>query len=228
MGRLKTEMKMLLTPEDSLKTTTSGPDHYQSQQNLFQSQQSKSQQSKSQQSKSQQPQSQQPKSQQPQSQSQQTDSQQSQSHQSPFQSIRSQHCQTQSQLSQQFQSLLVQRKPVVPSTLEEVGLVLRQVRRQKKVLEENLEALLRARTGDVLHCQLDALAANRDWTEEVRIKKTVDAWISTSTRDIQVSLVVDHRPPPMTTLHRSSVKQLINIHVQVNDVIVMRRSADVV
>ncbi|KAK9534303.1 hypothetical protein VZT92_009354 [Zoarces viviparus] len=161
MGRLKTEMKMLLTPEDSLNTTISGPDHYQSQQNLFQSQQSKSQ-------------------------SQQTDSQQSQSHQSPFQSIRSQHCQTRSQLSQQFQSVLVQRKPVVPSTLEEVGLVLRQVRRQKKVLEENLEALLRARTGDVLHCQLDALAANRDWTEEVRIKKTVDAWISTSTRDIQV------------------------------------------
>ncbi|XP_075963441.1 protein TALPID3 isoform X4 [Anarhichas minor] len=196
MGRLKTEMKMLLTPEDSLKTTTSGPDHYQSQQSKSQqskSQQSKSQQSKSQQSQSQQPQSQQsksqqPQSQQPQSQSQQTDSQRSQSHQSPFQSIRSQHCQTRSQLSQQFQSVLVQRKPVVPSTLEEVGLVLRQVRRQKKVLEENLEALLRARTGDVLHCQLDALAANRDWTEEVRIKKTVDAWISTSTRDIQVEM----------------------------------------
>ncbi|KAM6917144.1 protein TALPID3 isoform 2-T2 [Lycodopsis pacificus] len=168
MGHLKTEMKMLLTPEDSLNSTISGPDHYQSQQNLFQSQQSKSQQSKSQ--------------------SQQTDSQQSQSHQSPFQSIRSQHCQTRSQLSQQFQSVLVQRKPVVPSTLEEVGLVLLRVRRQKKVLEENLEALLRARTGDVLHCQLDALAANRDWTEEVRIKKTVDAWISTSTRDIQVEM----------------------------------------
>ncbi|XP_068593312.1 protein TALPID3 isoform X3 [Cebidichthys violaceus] len=272
MGRLKTEMKMLLTPEDSLKTTTPGPDHHQSQQNLFQSQQSQSQQSKSHQSKSQsqqtqsqsqqtktqskqtksqqtQSQSQQTKSQQTQSQSQQTKTQsqqtksqqtqsqqtktqsqqtksqqtqsqpqqtqsqsqqtqpqsqqtktqsqqtksqqtksqqsQSQSHQSPFQSIQSQHCQTR---SQQFQSVLVQRKPVVPSTLEEAGLVLRQVRRQKKVLEENLEALLRARTGEVLHCQLDALAANRDWTEEVRIKKTVDAWISTSTRDIQAEM----------------------------------------
>jgi len=50
---------------------------------------------------------------------------------------------------------------VLSSTLEEAGLVLRQVRRQKKVLEENLEALLRAQTGEALHCQLDALSANR-------------------------------------------------------------------
>ncbi|GLD68913.1 protein TALPID3-like isoform X1 [Lates japonicus] len=35
------------------------------------------------------------------------------------------------------------------------------------------------------HCQLEALAANRDWTEEVRIKKTVDAWISTLSKDFQ-------------------------------------------
>lgn len=45
--------------------------------------------------------------------------------------------------------------------LEKAGGVLRRVQRQKKVLEENLETLLRARSGDVLHCQLDALAANR-------------------------------------------------------------------
>ncbi|KAG8013025.1 Protein TALPID3 [Nibea albiflora] len=69
--------------------------------------------------------------------------------------------------------------------LEDAGRVLRQVQRQKKVLEENLEALLRARTGEVLYCQLEALAANSDWTEEVRIKQTVDAWINTLTEDIQ-------------------------------------------
>ena len=50
---------------------------------------------------------------------------------------------------------------MVLSTVEEAGQVLRQVQRQKKVLEENLEALLRVKTGEVLHCQLEALAANR-------------------------------------------------------------------
>lgn len=45
--------------------------------------------------------------------------------------------------------------------LEKAGGVLRRVQRQKKVLEENLETLLRAQSGEVLHCQLDALAANR-------------------------------------------------------------------
>lgn len=69
--------------------------------------------------------------------------------------------QSQSTQSQQSQSLLVQSRPVAPSLLEEAGQVLRHVRKQKKVLEENLEALLRARTGEVLHCQLEALAANR-------------------------------------------------------------------
>ncbi|XP_062413357.1 protein TALPID3 isoform X2 [Pungitius pungitius] len=137
MGRLKTELKMLLRSEDSLKTTTSGPDRHQSQQT------------------------------------------QSLSHQGPFQPNQTRHCQSRSQ--QHFQYTPVQKKPVVLSALEEAGLVLHRVRRQKKVLEENLDALLRAQSGEVLHLQLDALAANRDWREEVRIKKTVDAWINTST-----------------------------------------------
>ncbi|KAI3367368.1 hypothetical protein L3Q82_026179, partial [Scortum barcoo] len=145
MGRLKSEMKMLLTqPEDSLKTTRPGPDHPPSQQHLSQP--------------------------------------------NHFQSLLSSSQPTepqQNQIHQTQQSVLVQRRPPVPSMLEEAGRVLRQVQRQKKVLEENLEALVRAQTGEVLHCQLEALAANRDWTQEVRIKKTVDAWISTLTKDIQ-------------------------------------------
>ncbi|KAL6106088.1 kiaa0586 [Pungitius sinensis] len=128
---------MLLRSEDSLKTTTSGPDRHQSQQT------------------------------------------QSLSHQGPFQPNQPRHCQSRSQ--QHFQNTPVQRKPEVLSALEEAGLVLHRVRRQKKVLEENLDALLRAQSGEVLHLQLDALATNRDWREEVRIKKTVDAWINTST-----------------------------------------------
>ncbi|XP_015230395.1 PREDICTED: protein TALPID3-like [Cyprinodon variegatus] len=56
---------------------------------------------------------------------------------------------------------LVQRKPRSHSVLEEAGQVLRQARRRKKVLEENLEALMKAKNGEILHCQLEALAANR-------------------------------------------------------------------
>ncbi|XP_067469523.1 protein TALPID3 isoform X4 [Thunnus thynnus] len=134
----------------------------------------------------------------PQTQQNQSQSQQNhhrtQTHQSQTQRNhhRTQRNQSQSQqnqsLTQQFQSDLVRRRPVVPSTLEEAGLVLRQVQRQKKVLEENLDSLLRAKTGEVLHCQLEALAANRVWTEEVRIKKTVDAWINTLSKDIQAEM----------------------------------------
>ncbi|XP_049917868.1 protein TALPID3 isoform X6 [Epinephelus moara] len=165
-------------------------------QNLLQSQQnhlessahqshSQSQQSQSQESHSQYQQS---RSQQSHAPCQQTELQQNQSQFQQVQSQQSPTHQTQPQLSQQSQSVVVQRRPVVPSMLEEAGLVLRQVQRQKKVLEENLEALLRAKTGEVLNCQLEAMAANRDWTEEVRIKKTVDAWISTLTKDIQAEM----------------------------------------
>ncbi|XP_042370851.1 putative mediator of RNA polymerase II transcription subunit 26, partial [Plectropomus leopardus] len=178
-GRLRTDMKTLLTPEESLKITRPPePKPHQDQQN--QSQQNQSQQSKSQESHSQHSQSspnhfqsvqssdhqhhfqsKQPKSQQSQSspnrsqslshsQYQQTEPQQNQSQQSPTH---------QTQFTQQPQCM-VQRRPVVGSVLEEAGLVLRQVQRQKKVLEENLEAQLRARTAENLHRQLEALTAN--------------------------------------------------------------------
>nr|XP_046268461.1 protein TALPID3 isoform X2 [Scatophagus argus] len=220
MGRLKTEMKMLLMPEGSQKAMRTGPEHRQFQQNLVQQScpqqlqlqqnlfksshfQSKYQQSKSQQTQPEQNQSHsqqthsqshqnslqknfiqqnhfQSKSQQNQSQSQQPHSQ---SHQMLVQQSQSQKDQTSRIQSQQFQS-----RPVVPSMLEEAGQVLRQVQRQKKVLEENLEALQRGKTGEVLHCQLEALAAKRDWTDKVRVKKTVDAWIHTVTKDVQAEM----------------------------------------
>ncbi|XP_028251901.1 protein TALPID3-like [Parambassis ranga] len=127
-----------------------------------------------------------------QNQSSQTRNQQTQHQQKhfPFQHSHSQQNLSQSHQNQtqQSQSVLVQRRPVVPSMLEEAGQVLRHVRRQKKLLEENLETLLRAETGGVLHCQLEALATNRDCTQEVRIKKTVDAWINTLARDIKAEM----------------------------------------
>ncbi|XP_073683653.1 protein TALPID3 [Garra rufa] len=81
-------------------------------------------------------------------------------------------------------------KSIQPPTsmFADAGLVLRQVRQSKKVLEENLEAILRATDGEVLHTQLEALSRNRDVREELRIKKTVDAWINTLSKEIQDEL----------------------------------------
>ncbi|XP_051723257.1 protein TALPID3 isoform X2 [Ctenopharyngodon idella] len=81
-------------------------------------------------------------------------------------------------------------KSIQPPTsmFEDAGLVLRQVRQSRKVLEENLEAILRAKDGEVLHTQLEALSKNRDVHEELRIKKTVDAWINTLSKEIQDEL----------------------------------------
>uniref|UniRef100_A0A672SCS9 Uncharacterized protein n=1 Tax=Sinocyclocheilus grahami TaxID=75366 RepID=A0A672SCS9_SINGR len=81
-------------------------------------------------------------------------------------------------------------KSIQPPTsmFEDAGLVLRQVRQSKKVLEENLDAILRATDGEVLHTQLEALSKNRDVGEELRIKKTVDAWINTLSKEIQDEL----------------------------------------
>ncbi|XP_036397901.1 protein TALPID3 [Megalops cyprinoides] len=81
------------------------------------------------------------------------------------------------------------QKSQAPSSLfEDAGNVLRQVRRHKRVLEENLEAILRAKDGETLHSQLEALSCNRDVMEQLRIKKTVDAWISTLTKEIQAEM----------------------------------------
>ncbi|XP_036810550.1 protein TALPID3 isoform X1 [Oncorhynchus mykiss] len=84
-------------------------------------------------------------------------------------------------------TLLQQSRPC-PSMFEDAERVLRQVQRHKKNLEENVEAMLRAKDGETLHSQLEALSCNRDTTEEVRIKKTVDAWINALSKDIQADI----------------------------------------
>ncbi|XP_068194229.1 protein TALPID3 isoform X2 [Antennarius striatus] len=189
MERVRAEMKALLREtEESLKATKSGPDQHQSQQKPHQSQQPHPHQKQSQPHPSQQNPPLQPK------------SQQTESEHVQFQQDRPEPQQVRSQQTQQIhpqqtrdpphksRSTRVQKRPVVPSVLEEAGRVLRQVQRKKKILEENLETLLRSNAGEVLHCQLEALAANRDWTDEVRIKRTVDAWISTLAKDVQAEL----------------------------------------
>lgn len=51
--------------------------------------------------------------------------------------------------------------PRVPSVLEDAGEVLCQVRRRRRILEENLQALQRRSSGEGLKDQLEALASNR-------------------------------------------------------------------
>ncbi|KAI1895611.1 hypothetical protein AGOR_G00108020 [Albula goreensis] len=86
-----------------------------------------------------------------------------------------------------LQTLLLQNQPP-PSMFEDAGRVLRRIQHHRRVLEENLEAILRAKDGEALHCQLEALSCNRDASEGVRIKKTVDAWISTLSKEIQAEI----------------------------------------
>ncbi|TRY98461.1 hypothetical protein DNTS_017516 [Danionella cerebrum] len=57
------------------------------------------------------------------------------------------------------------------SMFEDAGLVLRQVRQSRKVLEENLEAIMRASDGEVLHAQIEALSKNRQ--EEAKPNGTI-------------------------------------------------------
>ncbi|XP_036449445.1 protein TALPID3 isoform X2 [Colossoma macropomum] len=84
---------------------------------------------------------------------------------------------------------VLQKSQPPASLFEDAGRVLRQVRHSRKVLEENLQAVVRAKDGEVLHTQLEALSNNRDASKELRIKKTVDAWINTLSKEIQDELV---------------------------------------
>lgn len=51
--------------------------------------------------------------------------------------------------------------PRVRSALEDAGEVLYQVRRRRRILEENLQALQRRSSGEALEGQLEVLASNR-------------------------------------------------------------------
>ncbi|XP_061157611.1 protein TALPID3 isoform X3 [Syngnathus typhle] len=82
-------------------------------------------------------------------------------------------------------SVRVESEPVMASMLEEARQLLQQLRWRKKVLDENLESVERERGGEVLHCQLKALVANSESSEQARIKKTVDAWIHLIGKNIQ-------------------------------------------
>ncbi|XP_066525189.1 protein TALPID3 isoform X2 [Hoplias malabaricus] len=96
------------------------------------------------------------------------------------------------------------------SMFEDAGRVLRQVRHSRKVLEENLQAVLRAKDGEVLHTQLEALSKNRDASEELRIKKTVDAWINALSKEIQDELAQPGSSAECKSVEKASRAAAVN------------------
>ncbi|XP_033043777.1 protein TALPID3 isoform X1 [Trachypithecus francoisi] len=74
------------------------------------------------------------------------------------------------------------------SVLKDAEKILRGVQNNKKVLEENLEAIIRAKDGAAMYSLINALSTNREMSEKIRIRKTVDEWIKTISAEIQDEL----------------------------------------
>ncbi|XP_050192190.1 protein TALPID3 isoform X2 [Myiozetetes cayanensis] len=83
---------------------------------------------------------------------------------------------------------ILQNIPVPKSILRDAERTLRGVQNNKKVLEENLEAVTRAKDGDATYSLINSLATNRDVLEEIRIRRTVDEWIKAISEEIQAEM----------------------------------------
>ncbi|KAM9652162.1 protein TALPID3 isoform 3-T3 [Morphnus guianensis] len=83
---------------------------------------------------------------------------------------------------------ILQNVKVPKSILRDAERILRGVQNNKKVLEENLEAVIRAKDGDAMDTFINALTTNRDVLEEIRIRKTVDEWIKAISLEIQAEM----------------------------------------
>ncbi|XP_023401980.2 protein TALPID3 isoform X10 [Loxodonta africana] len=77
------------------------------------------------------------------------------------------------------------------SILKDAEKILRGVQNNKKVLEENLEAIIRAKDGAAVYSFINALSADREMSEKFRIRKTVDEWIKTISAEIQRPKVIE-------------------------------------
>nr|XP_016852753.1 PREDICTED: protein TALPID3 isoform X2 [Anolis carolinensis] len=89
------------------------------------------------------------------------------------------------ELQQLSKSSILQSTQASKSILRDAEKILRAVQKNKKLLEENLEAIIRAKDGNALHAFIDGLTADRDVLEEIRIRKTVDEWIKAISMEIQ-------------------------------------------
>ncbi|NXJ52913.1 TALD3 protein, partial [Spizaetus tyrannus] len=83
---------------------------------------------------------------------------------------------------------ILQNVKVPKSILRDAERILRGVQNNKKVLEENLEAVIHAKDGDAMYTFINALTTNRDVLEEIRIRKTVDEWIKAISLEIQAEM----------------------------------------
>uniref|UniRef100_A0A8C6RI44 RIKEN cDNA 2700049A03 gene n=1 Tax=Nannospalax galili TaxID=1026970 RepID=A0A8C6RI44_NANGA len=73
------------------------------------------------------------------------------------------------------------------SVLKDAEKILRGVQNNKKVLEENLEAIIHAKDGAAMYSFINALS-NREMSEKIRIRKKVDEWIKIISAEIQEEL----------------------------------------
>ncbi|XP_008054878.1 protein TALPID3 [Carlito syrichta] len=85
-------------------------------------------------------------------------------------------------------SVKLQTTSATRSVLKDAEKILRGVQNNKKVLEENLEAIIRAKDGAAMYSFINALSTNREMSEKNRIRKTVDEWIKTISAEIQDEL----------------------------------------
>nr|XP_048271427.1 protein TALPID3 isoform X2 [Myodes glareolus] len=74
------------------------------------------------------------------------------------------------------------------SVLKDAEKILKGVQNNKKVLEENLEAIIRAKDGAAMYSFISALSSNREMSEKIRIRKKVDDWIKIISAEIQDEL----------------------------------------
>ncbi|XP_075049078.1 protein TALPID3 isoform X2 [Mixophyes fleayi] len=74
------------------------------------------------------------------------------------------------------------------SMFEDAERVLREVQNNKKVLEDNLDAIIRAKNGAAMYSLISTLASNSSGAEKIRIQKTVDSWINDISSEIQDEL----------------------------------------
>ncbi|XP_038193631.1 protein TALPID3 isoform X2 [Arvicola amphibius] len=74
------------------------------------------------------------------------------------------------------------------SVLKDAEKILKGVQNNKKVLEENLEAIIRAKDGAAVYSFINAFSSNREMSEKIRIRKKVDDWIKIISAEIQDEL----------------------------------------
>ncbi|XP_064007248.1 protein TALPID3 isoform X3 [Pogoniulus pusillus] len=83
---------------------------------------------------------------------------------------------------------ILQSVKVPTSILSDAERILRGVQTNRRVLDENLEAIVRAKDADAMYAFINAFTAHRDVLEEVRIRRTVDEWIKTISEEIQAEM----------------------------------------